>query len=315
MKPKKLMFFLTAAAVIMAVLLIILTRTGMYRHDSAILLLVFPFVPVYRLAAKLSEGGGIRSGLAAAVWVLISLLPLIPAVKIRGKKEVLAERLVWCALSVFLFIIPFNGFRLSGSPGLSFGGMEQLTYCLLLWSLAVTAVILYLVRLFKRGDTSKLYSYLRMILMILAFFVTIKIVLALMTSGLLDLFFSGAGMNGYSIAYRGLMFLLIAVPAILEIWVIFAALDFIDCVLSEEQEGIVQFSKQLSAVCCRALSITVIFCTVIELALFFFIGKTENVDFSLNLPFTQILFVLMTLLFSRLITENRELRDDNSLFI
>ena len=185
MKQKKLLTYLIVTAVVGAALLVVLVKTGIFTLDNAFQLVTLPFLPVYRWLARLSEGGGLRSGLGVMLWVLVSLLPLIPAVLIRGNKETWAERIAWAAASVFLFLALFNEFHLLRNKATITGDMEQYLYCLLVWTLIITAVVLHVIRLFSKGDTLSLYRYLRIFLVILSFFAVIKMVLGLLTSGLL----------------------------------------------------------------------------------------------------------------------------------
>ena len=92
-------------------------------------------------------------------------------------------------------------------------------------------------------------------------------------------------------------------------------LDLLDITVTEEQEGLADAASRLSKISCIALACTVAFTALIHIVQLFLITALTDVKASADLPFSNIVFVLVILLLSRLLIENKQLKDDNSMFI
>ena len=74
-------------------------------------------------------------------------------------------------------------------------------------------------------------------------------------------------------------------------------------------------AEALSAFAALSLKITVVVSLVFNLLQLMFIRRLLVVDVSVNLPIVSLAFMLALALLSRLVRENKALKDDNDLFI
>ena len=83
----------------------------------------------------------------------------------------------------------------------------------------------------------------------------------------------------------------------------------------DEQETLKEAAGKLSRISCITLACTVWFTAALHILQILLISSLTDNQFRVEPPITQVLFLLMVLLLSRLLSENKELRDDNSMFI
>jgi len=314
MKRKTLILILVIEAALLTILVLLTKKLpNMFSSVAA-----FPFEQAADGLEALSGAGRLGSGLAAAVWIGLSAVPAIGALRTKRTPETLWERAALFALSGVLL------FTLYGmvNPGL-FRSPEtaavpnsaktiKAVFGISVWSFIILYLVLRLIRLFRTGEKTQLLKYLRGILGALCVLFTgigvissVKGVLALSEApeGTLD---------------TGLYILrLIAslVPYALDILVTARALDLLDAAGTEDQEGLPEASERLSRVAGLTLGITAALPAVVNLIQIFAMKQLTDVSITADLPLTSIFFVVMVLLFSRLLTENKRLRDESSLFI
>ena len=88
MKHKTLMIMLVCEAALLFILVLLTNRfPGFFSSMFA-----FPFEQIAIGLKALSQTGRVGNGLAAALWVGISLLPLIPALRYRRDKAGVMEK-------------------------------------------------------------------------------------------------------------------------------------------------------------------------------------------------------------------------------
>ena len=85
--------------------------------------------------------------------------------------------------------------------------------------------------------------------------------------------------------------------------------------MSDDKTDTVQRADALSRRCCLALGITAVSTVILNVVQLLLSNWLSNISVSVDIPFISLAFVLLILLLSRLIAENRRLRDDNDLFI
>ena len=82
-----------------------------------------------------------------------------------------------------------------------------------------------------------------------------------------------------------------------------------------ETDGYRETSEQLSRMCCVALGVTTALTAVFNVLQVVLMRSLTNVATQVEVPVVNIVFLAFVLLLSRLLVENKELREDNSLFI
>ena len=110
----------------------------------------FPFAQIGAGLAALHELGSVGAGIACALWIGLSLLPVIPAVRGRGKTPWERGLLVLFAASVgaTLYIMT-NPVKL----------ISKLMFSTTAWSVLILYFVVRIVRLLREGDREKLTGY------------------------------------------------------------------------------------------------------------------------------------------------------------
>lgn len=274
--------------------------------------MAFPFEQIGAGLRALSLSGTIGNGLALALFGGLGCLPLLGLS--RNWRERLWENAALCCLAGLLLFALFHMAEparlLRRFPNATAEFLPMLRGFLGcgVWSAAVLWLVLRLLRLFRQGDTKTLLGYLKNALYGLGFLFTASA--AILWGQALPAFPGGADgavtfltLAGQTLSYG------------LDIAVILAALDLLAAFTQPENGNVVPRAEELSRRCCLSLGVSAAFSFGLNLLYLLLSPTLLNISLSLNIPVVSIAFALLLLLFSRLIVENRRLREDNDLFI
>jgi len=312
---RKVLYILLGAQFAALVVLVLLTKEFPKLFSS---LLAFPFEQLGAALRALSLSGKVGNGLALLIWVGLSLSPLIPILRHKGKQGCKYESVALILLSIALFLVLYgmanpvmlyNAFPDMGESALP---VMKAVMGTAVWSLTVLWVVLRLLRLFLAGDTNKLLGYLRAMLYALCALFTGVIALscgASLVSGLADV---QRGLDGVMTVVR---FLVAALPYALDIAVTLSALTLLDALLSEEESDVAKLSDKLSRICCISLGVVTASAASLNVLQLIFSRQLSDIAVTVDIPIMSLAFVLAVLLVARLIAENRRLQNDNDLFI
>lgn len=318
MKHKALMIMLVCEAVLLFILVLLTNRfPGFFSSMMA-----FPFEQIAIGIKALSQTGRVGNGMAAALWVGISLLPLIPALRYRQNKTAVMEKISLYSLSCVLLLALYG--MINPHVFCSFIPEAEGEYLAVVkaiigvsvWSVIILCVVLRIIRMFRLSDKVSLLRYLRMILHILCLLFAAAAVISL-GSSLTALSSQKASDN----IINALHAVIASTPYVLDIAIIISTLNLFDIVITEDQNGmegqneIVRTAEKLSKMCCVALGITAALSAVFNVLQIILMRQLTNVSTTVEIPIISIMFVGVMLLLSRLLVENKQLRDDNSLFI
>ena len=121
---------------------------------------------------------------------------------------------------------------------------------------------------------------------------------------------------GASYIFLVLQFIVDALPYAFNVLVVFAALRLLDEMRSDRYcSQTVAAAGQMSRVCAAALVTTVLANIGFNLLQLIFAKSLAVINSSVQIPVFSITFVLAALLLTRLVTENKQLKDDNDMFI
>ena len=314
MKRKKLIIMLVCEAVLLFILILLTDQfPGLFSSMFA-----FPFEQVAIGLKGLSQSGRAGNGLAIALLVGISLLPSIPAFHCKQNKAAIKERITLISLSCVLLLALYG--MINPQVFCSFIPEAKNEYLAVVkaimgvsvWSVIVLYVVLRLIRMFQSGDKVSLLKYLHLLLHVLCLLFTAAAVISF-GSGLTVS--SGASQKTLDNIIHILRLIVVSVPYVLDVVIIISTLNLFDIVLTEDQNGIVNAAEKLSKICCGALGITTALTAFINILQIIFMRWLSSVATTVNIPISSIVFVGIVLLLSRLLIENKQLRDDNSLFI
>ena len=284
------------------------------------------FEQIGMLLRALSLQGGILNGIALMLWAGICLLPLLPVMKEWQDRAKWAEHIVLVILSVVLFV----GLYYMVNPGLLFErvpavlteaisvGTEELSGALkasvsmMIWSVVVCYGVFVLLRLFRAGEKEQLFLYTRRLLYVLCGLFAGGMVLTALEA------FTGirAVQSGLDGVFTGVKALMAALPYAMDIVVTLSAMTVLDALLEDSRsEQVVVAARKLSGICCITLAVVTSAGVALNIIQWLLSKKISNINVHVSIPFMSLAFVLAALLFSRLLEENKQLADENEMFV
>ena len=171
MKKKTLYLILSCVAVMFAAL-VVLTRRFPELFSS---MMAFPFEQAADGLSLLAKAGRIGNGIASALWIGISAVPILIALRISQDKETQPERISLFVLSGMILLALYgmvnpHNFQPAGWDGFSeTASMIKSLLGVSVWAVVVLYIILRLVRLFRSGNKEQLLRYMRTVLYALCF--------------------------------------------------------------------------------------------------------------------------------------------------
>lgn len=296
MKDKTL-YWLLGTEAFLCLVLGLFPRTGTWLLQAAGL----PLVPLADLLRALSLAGRWGNGAAMLIYGGVCLLPLWYYFRLKKQEKLLPEDWLLPVMTVVLLFV----LRRMVNPQeelLLDSGLEAAMYGTGFWSLAAAWLVLRFLRLARMGTENNAWRYMRALLTVVAFV------------------FVYAGFTPSAEGERGFAFWLDytvkALPWVMDLWILLRARQLIACAKEEAYgEKTVAAAGEFTAVCVRALTVIVLTNAFYNLLQLLFRPFMTAVSIRLSIPLFSILFVLAALLFSRLLEDNRELKQDNDLFI
>ena len=271
--------------------------TGQWLAQAASL----PFGPLAELLRGLSLAGTLGNALAMLLYGAVCLLPLWYFFYLEKKDKMIYEDWLLPVMSVALFFI----LRRLVNPQeelLLNSGMEAAMYGYGFWSLGAAWLVLRFLHMARDNADGRAWDYLRRLLTTVAFV------------------FVYAGFTPAAEGERSFFFWLDytvqAVPWVMDLWILLEARRLLALVKEEPYgEQTVAQAHVFTAVCTRALAAIVLCNAFYNLFQLLCRNWMTDVNIQLSIPLFSILFVLVALLFARLLEDNRKLKQDNDLFI
>ncbi len=322
MKRKTFYIFLICEAVIC--MLLYLAREALPQIFTT--LIAFPFEQIGILLRIISLSGNLGNVISIVFFVAICLIPSFVLLLLRKKRRLYAEDTLLAVLSMVLFMVIYLminpgllGTYLGTSAGQSFG---KALLGGMVYSILIGYALLRILRLFFVADTCRLQKYL-MVLLYIIIFLLIYIAFGAQFSQMLDSFEKLRADNtgnehrlGMSYIFLVLQYLVNSLPYVLVILVIFHGQDLLrELSINRYSEETVYTAEKLSRICGLALIVTVISNVGFNLLQLLLIKMLSVVNGSVQIPLFSITFVLAALLLAQYIRENKQLKDDNDMFI
>ncbi len=290
--------------------------------------MAFPFEQIAVGLRMLSLTGKLGNSLALALYAAFCFLPLLFLFTARNKRELYKEDVLLGLLSATLFVSLYlmintayigNMFGGLGDAGLTIG---KAVLGGTLWSILCAYLILRVLRLSFESGTERLQGYVSAGLLILCF-LFVWAVFDVCFKEMLNSFSTlhagntvSEGGLGTTYVFLILRFFVDAIPYILDAVTVFLALDLLAAMRADKySEQTETLALRLSHWCGNALSAVVVSAVLLNLLQLIFARALRIIDSELSIPVISVLFVLASLLFARLVSENRRLKDDNDLFI
>ena len=313
MKRKKLILILIAEAILLGAVTLM---TNLYPKLLSSVL-AFPLEPVYKGLRFVAKAGPVANGFAVMIAAALVLLPVFFALRMKGegKKPEIISLLALAGVILLAFYGAWNPGVFQGRFVTITTGFESALLMILslaVWSMVILFIVLRLIRLFRAGNREQLIKYLRFLLCALCVYFTAELAVTL-TSGICKL--AGGLPTTGDMVLCAVSTVVSTGILLLDIAVAFRMLDLLDTASTEEQEGLAKAASRLSRISCAALACTAVATALVQVLQVCLLPSLTDVTALAQIPLLNIFFVLVILLLSRLLIENKQLKDDNSLFI
>ena len=322
MKHKKLCVFLACEAVLC--ILLHSAREILPRAFTAVM--AFPFEQIGLGLRALSLSGDTGNIISIVLYTTLCLIPVGILYSLKKVRRLYPEDALLAVLSIVLFAVVYMMIN-PGLLGPYFGDAagQSVTKAVLggmAYSVLIGYAVLRILRLFFHADTGRLQKYLEILLCALnALFVYLAF--GAYFSSLMDSFYALRSGNtgneqslGMSYLFLVLQYVVNALPYILDVLVVFAALELLDELSADRySEAAVNASEKLSRLCGMALAVIVISNIGFNLLQLVFIKMLAVMNGSVQIPLISVAFTLAVLLLAQYIKENKQLKDDNDMFI
>lgn len=335
MKHKKTMLILALEA---AVLILVCCLTRRNTGEAGFSILTYPFSLLANGLNTLVSGGTVGAGLAAALWIGMSMLPLAFALRNRNQSMSIWERLALCFLSLTLAVslygmaAPAKIWPFAFAGGAEAENVIRFALASAICSAAILWFVLYLIRRFRSGGWNGLLRSAAVLGCVLCVFLTAVAAIAFSdcvltladikqngveaaveTASYTDMNSAAAGnLDVFVMILRSLVRI---IPLLLDVAVILRGMDLLNEMRSGAGENVASAAERLSRICCISLGLSAALPAGFNLIQVLLARSLSNVNLSVEFSVTALLVTVLVLLFARLVIENKKLKDDNSLFI
>ena len=299
--------------------------------------MAFPFEQIGMGLRALSLSSGLGNAAAIVVYGAASLWPIVVLLILRKRRKLCAEDGLLALLSAVLFAILYfminPGLISLWTGGAALQSVGKAVLGAMVYSVLCGYFILRVLRLFSGGGTEELFRYMSVMLSLLnvlfvylvfgACFSDLLDSIGLLRAGNVGIeYFLGADymgnehLFGASFIFLVLQFIVNTLPYVFSIFIVFAALRLLDEMrIDRYSDETVAATEQISRFCKAALVAMVLANIGFNLLQLLFAKSLSVINSSVQIPVFSITFVLVALLVSRLVAENKQLKDDNDMFI
>ena len=313
---KRKTFLILMGVVFMALMALVLFVDSLPAFFSSVL--AFPFEQIGAALRALALTGNIGNGLALALCLALSLLPVLSVLRHKSEKNYIGENIALCCISIIVFITLLSMANtsklLSAFPYLTMESLPLVKAIVsgAVWSIIILWIILRLIRLFRSGNTNKLFRYLRIALHALCIFFVAAIAISCGSALLEGL---SASQKIIDHVMEVIRFIVSSLPSIFGIVITLSLLTLLDAYIERNEENTVRYADLLSKRCCVALGVTAASASIFNVLQLLLSRFLSDISVNVEIPVVILTFILLVLILSRLIVENRKLQNDNDLFI
>lgn len=319
MKRKLFLFALVAEALLCVLLAVFKAPI----NDVFLALMAFPFEQIGVGLRALSLSCIAGNVFAFLIYALFCLLPAGALLFIRHKRPLSPEDGLLPVLSITLFAVVYQMIN----PGLIAGMFQSIPVgkAVLggtIYSIVIAFLILRTVRELRASGMERLQRWLFVLLGLLnVVFVCLIFGVSVgeLKSSITALQQGNAGnenLLGASYVFAFLQYFVNVLPYGFDILIVFAGMKLLGSMADDRHsEAAVSAASRLSKLCGTALSVTVLAIASFNLLQVIFAKRLFNLHASLQIPLFSFAFVLAALLVSRLIAENKLLKEDNDSII
>lgn len=282
-------------------------------------IITFPFVQIADVLRYLSLSNSLGNIFAIILYIAFCLMPIIPFFikPLKNKLNYIDNLLP--IISVLMFIVMY---QLINPALINTEIITKAFPCITIWSVICTYLILKVIKLFENNTIQKLCKYLIILLWILIIVMAYSILfngIVTFTNTIKDLKNANSGYSSQlNLTYLFMFFGFIVeiIPNIANIIVVLFGISFVKCLNTNRySEESVMAANKLSTICKQALIITIISTMIFNVLQYAFSSQLFKINSNINIPILSIVFVLIMFVFSKIITFDKELKDDNDSII
>lgn len=282
--------------------------------------LAFPFEQAGLMLRWLSLSGTGGNAAAIVLYVLLSLLPVLTLLPALRRRRPLPEDGVLGMVSLLLFGVLYLMVNPSQLERWLGGAGTRMGKALLggtVYALLCAYLVFRLLRLLFSADAPGLRRCGTALLWALALILVYAAFGACFGSFLEQLQEvregnTGGGL-GWTYVFLALGLLVEAIPYVLDVWALLAALDLLAA--ERYSEAMAGAADRLARRCAVSLAVTVGCNGIFNLAQLLWARSLRTVSGFVTLPVQSMVLVLAALLLARLLRENKRLKEDNDLFV
>jgi len=312
MKRKRLTAFLAVEALLLGGLTVAQAAFSRWVAAAA----AFPFEQIGLLLRRLSLSGGTGNRIAIVLYVLLSLLPLLAGLW-QLRRDPAAENWLLVLISGCLFGVLY----LMINPGLIPVPLGETVGKAVLggtiYSLLAAWLVLRIVRQARTAEQPQLMRVLRILLVGLA-----CVFVAEAAAGELGVLLASVeqlrekntdGGIGLTCAVLALGWAVDSLPCVLNVWVLYAALDLLEA--ERYSEAAAAAAELLARRSGAMLAVVVLTKGGFNLLQLLLAARLRQLSSVVLIPVFDVAFALAMLLLARLMRENKQLKDENDLFV
>lgn len=284
--------------------------------------IAFPFEQIALGLRALSLSGQFGNAIAIILYAVFCLVPVLLLSVIGKKRRLVLEDALLPLLSLVLFAVIY----LMINPGIIRTPASTVVVNSFLgtvaWSVIAKYILLRVLRILYTADVSRLQRYMAILLHILAaLFVSIAfgVCFSDFLNNIGTLRDANKGTEDslwVSYIFLGLQYLVNALPYVLDAWVVFAGIRLLtEFQVNRYSQAAVDAAQNLSQRCCKALIIIVVTSVGFNLLQLAFVNSLRVLNATVQIPFLSIAFLLAALLLAQYIRENKQLKDENDMFV
>ena len=279
----------------------------------------FPFEQIGSFLQWLSLSSSLGNGIALVLYIIFCCLPLIPVLFHYKQKERIAEHIALMVTSGLLFPTLYcmvNPYLFANLVPIY---MEEMlptlkaTFAITVWCALVCAIVFRLLRLFQTNDKAILLEYLRKLFYVLCFLFIGIIFFSYGTTLITHLKQTQLPADTLMAI---LQFVVSSLPYALDFIITIFAIRLLHALQSDRHSDRVIFlAEKLAKLCHISLAILAISEVSFNILQLVLAQNLSNISTKVTIPVMSFAFVLAVLLLSKLLAENKQLSDDNNLFI
>lgn len=302
-----------------AALLVILALMGWLPDEASSLaaIMAFPFEQIGIGLRALSLSGALGNVLAMIAYIAVCLSPLLLLLAPRRRRLQVTDALL-IPLCAGLFYVIYHMIN----PGLLVENLPQIDISIhkallgaAVYSILLAYFVIRLLRLFYKSSAGKSYQYITALLCLFNV-VFVYLIFGAGVSGLIETFKALPTVNAGSelalnYAFSAFKFIAGYLPYALNTLVVFEGIKLVRELSADRfSEEAVKRARRLSKLCGSALTATVLLNAAFNILQYLFAGMLYDINGFVYFPLFSIAFVLMALFLSRLIAENKALKED-----